>query len=255
MAQRRCKIAKPMVYAARILEYIHNVHHLRLLPLALCTLILAACTLQQPGNSSQPQVIAEDPAKRTEQIPQEVLAQPLSGTGALAERLLPTGVLEIGNRNAPLSLLLFTEHHCRYCKEFWHDQFPKIAQGYIAKGNLRLSVVITPLKKYESSQEDALALICAAMEGRGQAMHDALFDRDDKTPITSIAEAVGLPAGSFSACMKDESTTLILGQQQAWAHSLSVSLVPTFFLNGTKVTGLPYAADLRGMIENELADR
>ncbi|OGJ85319.1 hypothetical protein A2529_02540 [Candidatus Peribacteria bacterium RIFOXYD2_FULL_58_15] len=227
----------------------------RLLPLALCTITLAACTLPQPGSPTQPQAVTEDPTKRTEQIPQEEASPLLTGTGALAERLLPTGVLEIGDRNAPLSLLLFTEHHCRYCKEFWRDQFPRIAQEYIAKGDVRLGIAISPLKKYASSQEDALALICAAMEGKGQAMHDALFDRDDSTPIASIAKLIGLASGPFSACMKDESTALILGQQQAWTHSLAVSLVPTFFLNGEKVTGLPYAADLRSMIDRALKDR
>jgi protein-disulfide isomerase len=177
-----------------------------------------------------------------------------TGTGTdllIVERLLPTGLIEIGDRDAELSLLLFTEHHCRYCKEFYREQFPLLLRDYINQGKLRLQIGILPLRKYIHSENGALGLLCAAAQGKGIPMHELLFElgAKDREVLMSEAATSDLDLEMFTTCLDNPETKSILEQQKSLARSLDIDLVPTFFLNGEKSVGLPHYADLRGMID------
>ncbi len=177
-----------------------------------------------------------------------------TGTGALTERLLPSGTLEIGNRDAPLALLLFTEHHCGYCREFQSDLFPRLREDFLKQGTVRLEIAILPLKKYAGSREAAGALLCAGQQGKGLAMHEALLKSGNfsEESFLALAKALELDKKTFSSCLVSPETEKLLAEQGAWERSLSVNLVPTFFLNGEKLVGLPSYADLRGRLERAL---
>lgn len=188
----------------------------------------------------------EEPASMTE-----------TGTGEalqIVERLLPSGIIEIGSREAPVVLLMFTEHHCRYCKDFYAEHFPKLHRDFIATGDVRLQISILPLRKYTQSEDAALGLLCAATQGKGIPMHELLFTLGASSRDTLLSEAntLELDTNLFTQCLDSPDTQKTLERQKSFARSLDVTLVPTFFLNGEKSVGLPYYADLRGMIENKL---
>lgn len=172
----------------------------------------------------------------------------------IVERLLPSGFIEIGDRDAPVTLILFTEHHCRYCKEFFREQFPLLHEDFIAQGDLKLQISILPLKKYIHSENAALGLLCASTQGKGIPMHELLFTLGAKDEETLLKEAstLSLDLTLFKQCLVSPDTKRTVERQKSLARSFGVDLVPTFFLNGEKSVGLPYYADLRGMIEEEL---
>ena len=172
----------------------------------------------------------------------------------IAERLLPSGFLEIGNRDAPIVLLLYTEHHCRYCKDFFIEQFPKLIAEYVNSGTLRLQIGILPLKKYAASDTAAIGMLCAATQSKGIAMHKLLFElgaKDEKT-LLSHAATLELDTALFTQCLHSPDTGATVEREKSIARSLDVTLVPTLFLNGEKSVGLPYYADLKGMIDAKL---
>jgi protein-disulfide isomerase len=223
----------------------------------LLAILLAACTFPQP-ELSEPTFSAETgallsaesdggerPAEKARAI------TPVSRTGSLLpERLLPSGVLEIGDRDAPHAMLLITEHQCRYCRDFLTELLPQIRTAFLEPGSLRLSIAILPLRKYPGSEEGAAGLLCAAQQGKGLPMHWLLSDRTsrDRGSLLSFARELALDPELFGACLSAESTTRTLESQQAWLRSLDVTLVPTYFIDGVRSTGLPYAADLLGQL-------
>jgi len=209
----------------------------------------------QPPPQNQPESLPLTPSEeRSEEAEETDIMELMSGTGALAERLLVTGVIDIGKREAPVTLLLFTEHHARYAREFQQDHFPRLLKDFIEPGLVRFQVVILPLKKYPQSEAASAGLLCAAMQGKGMMMHATLSEFLDKERLDPhhYAEDLELDLEEFDTCMESEEIQLILKQQRAWAQSLGVTLVPTFFLNGVRNVGLPYYADLRGMIIEEI---
>ncbi len=220
----------------------------------LCLSIL--CLLQ---TSCVPEPVQEDVQveQKTESVGEEEATEiEESHEISIVERLLPTGFIEIGDRDAPVSLMLFTEHHCRYCKEFYSEHFPLLYRDFIEHGTVRLQIGILPLRKYVSSENATLSLICAAVQGKGIPMHELLFElgaKDRETQI-SMANTLELDANLYSQCLDSPDTARTLERMKSFARSLNVTVVPTFFLNGEKSIGLPYYPDLRGMIEVELAN-
>lgn len=214
---------------------------------------LAACT---PVETSEEEPLQQEQGEAIDQNVTDTEGVPVGEDEKLkiVERLLPSGLIEIGDRDAPLVLLMFTEHHCRYCKDFYHEHFPQLLEDFIDQGKVRLQIGILPLRKYTHSENAALGLLCAATQGKGIPMHELLFMLGAKDRETLISEAATLELDLeiFGQCLDSPDTAKTIERQKSLARSLDVTLVPTFFVNGEKSVGLPQYADLRGMIEEKL---
>ena len=216
--------------------------------LIISLIFLAGCT---------PAQVIEEPIPET--LQGDLIEQEVSPDDELqiVERLLPSGFIEIGDRDAEVVLMLFTEHHCRYCKEFYRDQFPLLHEDFIEQGKVRLQISILPLQKYIHSEQAAMGMICAATQGKGIPMHELLFRLGAKNRDVLLKQAATLELDLeiFEQCLDSPDTARTLERQKSLARSFDVDLVPTFFLNGKKSIGLPYYADLKGMLEQTISDR
>jgi len=110
------------------------------------------------------------------------------------------------------------------------------------------------LRKYVHSENAAMSLLCAATQGKGIPMHELLFKvgANDREAQLALAASLDLDTELFGQCLDSPDTLRTVERQKSLARSFDVTLVPTFFLNGVKTVGLPYYADLRGMIEENL---
>lgn len=213
------------------------------------SLILGGCLLQNQPETILPGQTQTGPKMEGETAKTVVI--PLNGSGSFPERMLETGILEIGNRTAPLVLLTFTNHHCRYCREFQEKIFPRLLKDFIEPGVLRYQVTILPLKKYPQSRNAFMALLCASAQSKGLAMHDLLFSLSSADPATILKATEQWPFDRdlLRMCLSDPMVASKIIEQESIARTLDVTLVPTFFLNGEKFIGLPDYPDLRGRIE------
>lgn len=231
--------------------------------LGISLLALTACTLTPPRANPPPRVplpdtaLTSSPSSPSSSLRAETgetgelppTTEERTSTGAIAERLLPSGLLEFGSPDAPLTLLVVTEFHCRYCQQFAMELLPRLFVEDVERGTLKINIAILPLRKYERSRAAALQLLCAARSGRGYALHQAFFANPLPATETLPLKELGIPPEEFTACLGDPETERLMQEQEAWLKSLGVTLVPTFFLNGEKFVGLPYYADLRGRID------
>jgi protein-disulfide isomerase len=225
-------------------------------------LLLGACSLPEPSpnNIQQPGISNQQLTQTggsievesdTEGLSDVHVIEPQSFTGSeISERLLPSGMLEIGNREAPHTIMLITEHHCDYCRDFLIEHIPVLEKEYIAKGMLRLSIAILPLKKYAGSSDASAALFCAGRQGKGWPIHLLLSNRTsmDRSSLLSYARELKIDEKTFGECLADPVTLEMQSTQHAWLRSLGVTEVPTYFIDGKRYTGLPYAADLEGQL-------
>jgi protein-disulfide isomerase len=192
---------------------------------------------------------------------------PPSSAGALSSQAISSAAidvqkettsgntLDIGKASAPLQLLVFTNHACTYCREFWQDRVPQLKQRFVDPGKLRLSIAILPIGKYPTSALETSALFCAQKEGKGLSMHDALFSLYQRKEASIIATAKNLKMDpkTFGACLHSPEAVAYAQAQANLAKSLNVTLVPTFFLGNDKRVGLLSTADLRRWIESALS--
>src|SRR3989338_150348 len=106
--------------------------------LIVCSLLfLAGCIQMQPQTTTP---VTQPPAETGAKLEGEetkTVVTPLSESEAVPERLLETGIVEIGRRDAPLVLLTFTNHSCRSCRGFQEKIFPRLLKDFIEPGILR----------------------------------------------------------------------------------------------------------------------
>ena len=241
----------------------------RLLSAIALSLLVASCTKSLVVRGPNTQVSPLDQQATASSAMSEPQAleygdsEAASNTGSLlgnehvGERILPTGIVEIGDPAAPLVVLLFTHHSCNYCRTFTDERLPSLLRDFVDHGKVRVQIAQLNISKYPQSLTQAKSLVCAAAQGKGIAMHKELFNQqfwDDKA-LTALAKKVGLKDKVFMDCLKAPGTASAVQLQQSLAQSLGVSLVPTYFIDGQKYVGLPQYPDLRGRIEEALSKK
>lgn len=171
----------------------------------------------------------------------------------IQERVLASGTLEIGSADAPVSVMLFTNPFCAYCKEFHEQLLPRLNAEYVTKGTVRVSIVPFVLRRYAQSEEATMTLLCAARQNKGMPTLDVLFrDGVNSAGYRAAMTNLAFDEAALNDCRQSESMKSMMNALQSVASSLDVSLVPAYFVNGTKFVGLPEYADLKGQIEEAL---
>ncbi len=165
------------------------------------------------------------------------------GSDVIQERLDGEGRLQLGSPDA-LELMLFTNHSCDYCSQFAKEYLPRLQRDFLGNGRLRLSINLIAIKKYPNSSNEAAAVLCAAKQDKGVAMHLALFDLSTRTRkgIDQLAKAQKLNVKEFTACMDNPATRDAVTAREEWAKGMGVTLVPSFDLDSEAKTGLPTEA-------------
>jgi protein-disulfide isomerase len=176
-------------------------------------------------------------------------AEPMSGSGIV--RFLQSGILEVGIADAPHTLTVFTDYHCRYCYEFQALYMPKIRERYIVPGHLKVRFVIQPLTKYQHSLATRQALLCAGAQGKGISMHEFLTGTSNRSPATIAAalDSLGIESNVFGSCLTSDVIEQQSTLQTEVMQTLGITLVPTFILDNEVTTGLPLYPDLAGWID------
>lgn len=116
----------------------------------------------------------------------------------------------LGNPEATLAFVLFTDFECPYCKTF-HGTIKQMMDEYGKDGKIKLVLRHFPLDSLHSkSRKEAEATECAADQGGNEKFWqyvDRLFaitpsnDNLDPVELPKIAEYVGLDKIKFEECL------------------------------------------------------
>jgi len=121
----------------------------------------------------------------------------------------------IGDPNAPIQLVEFSDYQCPYCKQFYQNTEALLEENFTATGKVYFTYrsagnwVSSNIGAGTESQNAAQAAYCAADQNKFFEMHDALFanNRDvenqgsftDKR-LTAIAESIKLDMTAWQSC-------------------------------------------------------
>lgn len=218
---------------------------LRLLAIGACSgAVLIGCTMQEERKRNT------EGGMRTISAASVAAEEIVASSGAvLTERLLPTGILEVGDPSAPLVLLHFTNMSCRPCREFFRELLP-VLQPLLSARTLRLRIVPFLLRIYPESAQRARELVCAAAQGRGWSTAGAQLNGAARFDAETVVD--GLDRSVFAQCLTATGSGIPLALQQGFADSLAVTAVPTSFLNGQRIVGVPDRADFARMLKDAL---
>ncbi len=184
---------------------------------------------------------------------------PGDGTGEV--KIDVKGEPALGNANAPVEIVEFTDYQCPFCERAFQQTYPQIKKDYIDTGKVRYVVKDFPLSIHPEADEASEAANCALDQGKYFEMHDLIFasqdqwagSSDPKSIFKGYAQQLGLNAGTFNSCLDSGKYTAENQQDISEGLQAGVSGTPTFFINGNKLVGAqPYSA-FQAAIDAELS--
>jgi protein-disulfide isomerase len=159
----------------------------------------------------------------------------------------------LGSKDAPLTLVEFTDYQCPFCQKFQSSAFPELKRNYIDSGRLRFYSRDLPLEMHNDAQRAAQAARCAGDQGRFWELRDAMAihpgDLAEEKLIAYAAEA-GMETGAFRACLSSQKYQHAVQKDMEEADRIGVRGTPSFVLGRSTKDGvegevfvgaLPYA--------------
>ena len=146
-----------------------------------------------------------------------------------------------GNKDAKFALVEFTDYQCPFCSRHVKDTFPEIDKDYIKTGKIKYIVREMPLESiHPLAFKAAEAAQCAGEQGKYWELHDRFF-ADQKTlganDMPKHAEALGLDAAKFQACISSGKFATLVRRDMADAQKAGITGTPSFFLGVTQPDG------------------
>ena len=118
-----------------------------------------------------------------ERLLEKHLAQPSEAQAraipALTSPLLLQGEPVLGDPNAPLTIVEFSDFECSYCRRFHKQVMPQLKRAYIDTGLVRFVHKDLPLPFHPHALPAAAAARCAGEQNRYWELYSSLFDQQN----------------------------------------------------------------------------
>jgi protein-disulfide isomerase len=112
----------------------------------------------------------------------------------------------LGSKNAPFTLVEFTDYQCIFCQQFYEGTFKDLKKLYIDTGKVRFYSMDLPLVKiHPAALLAAQAGHCASEQGKFWLMYDKMKSNSkdlDAATLTGYAKDSGLDVANFQECLE-----------------------------------------------------
>lgn len=157
----------------------------------------------------------------------------------------------IGNENAPITMVVFSDFQCPYCKAF-HNTINKIMTEYPDK--LRVIYRHLPLTGHTEAQKLAEASMCANDQGKFTEYANMIFDTNNvkASMAVELAKKLDLNVEKFRDCFTSAKHASRIRADMQEAQRLQIGGTPASFINGVRHGGAIPHKKLVGILEEIL---
>lgn len=173
-------------------------------------------------------------------------------SGVLQDRVdVCAAAMEASKNRRPLQVVVFSDFQCPHCQEL-HRALRRVRDNPLVQVVLRhypLEPECNPRVRRLRRRGPCLqarAAICADAQGRLREYSDRLFEAGptEVQGLVTLAQAMGMDAARFGACLGSDETTRALDRDVKAAIAENVRGTPTLFLNGRLLAGVPTSEDI-----------
>ena len=110
----------------------------------------------------------------------------------------------LGSKEAPLTIVEYTDFECPYCNQFFENAFPELKKNYIDTGKVRFVSMDLPLEMHRNAFTAAEAGRCGGEQGKFWAMHDKMQGNPNHLEMIDLvqyAQDSGLSVSTFKECL------------------------------------------------------
>ncbi|MFA6992258.1 MAG: DsbA family protein [Candidatus Gracilibacteria bacterium] len=158
----------------------------------------------------------------------------------------------LGDENAPITIVEFSDFQCPYCRSFFNGAYQSIKKNYVDTGKAKIVFRQYPLSFHPDAYMTAMASLCARAQGDDKTFydfHDRVFVgqsgdgtvRITEDALVGYATDMKLDAKKFKKCIDDGEYADVIKNDQNVANQAGVDGTPAFIINGIFVSGArPY---------------
>lgn len=173
----------------------------------------------------------------------------------------PNGA-SLGDPNAPVKVVMYSDFQCPFCRFFWEDTEDKLFADYVATGKVHFTYRSMGLFLGEESLRAAEAAYCAGDQEKFWEYHDVLFANQagenqgafSDERLAGFAQNLGLDMGVFDACFTSGKYAERAQKDKTEALASGVDSTPTILINGEKIVGAQDYDAYAQAIERALAE-
>lgn len=163
----------------------------------------------------------------------------------------------LGNANAPVTIIEFSDYECPFCKRHFTDTHGQLKTEYIDTGKAKLIFRDYPLSFHDPlATTEAMAAHCSKEQGGDSTyykFHDELFKRTTSNgnglttdALYAIAKDLGINADTLKTCVESKKYAEEVQKDSAYGNTVGVSGTPTFFIGKSSPNGKITATRLVG---------
>ena len=152
----------------------------------------------------------------------------------------------IGNPDAPITIIEFSDFQCPFCARFHIQTLPTIMEEYIEKGAVKLVFRDFPIQSIHPNAVPAsVAAECANEQGKFKQMHDILFEKQNEWSdletvyaielFNQYSEQINLEQEQFSSCLSTAKYVKEIQNDLNDGRTYGVTGTPGFFIGNQEM--------------------
>lgn len=180
----------------------------------------------------------------------------------LLKQVMSNGPPTLGPATATVTLVVFSDFQCPYCRRLADELEREILPGESEK--IRLVFKNFPLGMHNWAEPAAKMAACASLQNPDSfwRIHDYLFKRQSELRADTLREQLDafvdtdtrIDKAQFRSCVDKDLALGIVTKDVAVGKQLGVHATPTVFVNGVRMDGLRSAEELRSFINSATAE-
>jgi len=152
----------------------------------------------------------------------------------------------IGNPDAPITIIEFSDFQCPFCAKFHSQTLPLILDEYIEQGKVKLVFRDFPIQSiHPNALPASIAAECANEQGKFKEMHDMLFDNQNEwnkqdtvdalSSFSQYATNIQLEQETFDSCLTNGKYIEEIKKDLDDGRDYGVSGTPGFFIGNDEI--------------------
>lgn len=163
----------------------------------------------------------------------------------------------LGSPQAPLTMFVFSDYNCKFCKRFFAKVFPKIQEHYIETGKLKLILKLVVLKEIPELMKASQAVMCANQFAGFEEMHQLLtfnskvvYTKDFQTLMNDIIAT----NPDMAECLLQHDNYQYVKRNNSDFRNNNLSGTPTFVIKNKIFPGYRSFEKFEAIFQNYLAN-
>ena len=161
----------------------------------------------------------------------------------------------MGNPNAPLTIIEYSDFQCPFCARHSFETFPQLKKEYVDTGKVKIVFKNFPLPFHQNAEIAAEASECALEQGKFWKYKENLFENQENLGVDDLkkcAQDLGLDTQRFNSCLDSKKYETEVKSDLQEGQIAGVSGTPTFFIDGQILVGAQPFSEFQRIIEEKL---